>query len=221
MIALEAISTHLDKRGASVYAINMAGNDNSVNIGEAERPYHHGGLRDAALAEGLRLLETSSVEELSLRAIARNIGVSATALYRHYPDKKALLSAIAAEGLARLGVAQTAAMRDASDGLEGFAAAGRAYVRFALAHPAVFRLVMSSQDMAMPPSGETTAMQLLQSSVAALNPDKSEASHAISVLRAWSMVHGLAMLMLDKRVPADDPVIDATLSADYVRQGFG
>jgi AcrR family transcriptional regulator len=218
---LEAISTHLVKEGADVYAINMAVNDNSVNIDEAERRYHHGDLKEAALSEGLRLLESSSVEELSLRAIARNIGVSATALYRHYPDKKALLSAIAAEGLARLGVAQTAAMRNAVDGMEGFAAAGRAYVRFALAHPAVFRLVMASNDLSMPPSNETTAMQLLKTSVAALNPGKGEASHAVSVLRAWSMVHGLAMLMLDKRVDPDDAIIDAMLSADYVRNGFG
>lgn len=199
----------------------MTDNDNAVNISETERRYHHGGLREAALAEGLRLLEHVSVEELSLRAIARNIGVSATALYRHYPDKRALLAAIAGEGLARLGVAQFAAMSGAGDGMEGFAAAGRAYVRFALAHPAVFRLVMSSQDMVMPPSNETAAMQLLKSSVAALNPDKDEISHSISVLRAWSMVHGLAMLMLDNRVHPDDAMIDALLSADYVRQGFG
>ncbi len=199
----------------------MINNDNSVNIKDDERPYHHGDLKEAALSEGLRLLEQSSVEELSLRAIARNLGVSATALYRHYPDKKALLSAIASEGLARLGVAQTAAMRDASDGMEGFAAAGRAYVRFALAHPAVFRLVMSSKDMTMPASGETAAMQLLKSSVAALSPEKSDETHAVTVLRAWSMVHGLAMLMLDQRVQPDDAIIDAMLSADYVRNGFG
>ena len=199
----------------------MTSDDNSVNINVDERPYHHGDLKEAALSEGLRVLEQSSVEDLSLRAIARNLGVSATALYRHYPDKKALLSAIAGEGLARLGIEQTAAMRDASDGIEGFAAAGRAYVRFALAHPAVFRLVMSSQDMAMPASGETAAMQLLKSSVAALSPEKDEVSHSISVLRAWSMVHGLAMLMLDNRVHSDDAMIDAMLSADYVRSGFG
>ncbi len=199
----------------------MTINDNSVNIKEDERPYHHGDLKEAALSEGLRLLEQSSVEELSLRAIARNIGVSATALYRHYPDKKALLSAIAAEGLTRLGVAQSVAMRDASDGMEGFAAAGRAYVRFALAHPAVFRLVMSSEGTTLPPGGDTTAMQLLKSSVAALSPEKSEQAHAVSVLRAWSMVHGLAMLMLDQRVQPDDDIIDAMLSADYVRNGFG
>jgi AcrR family transcriptional regulator len=199
----------------------MATNDNSVNMGDIDKPYHHGDLKEAALSEGLRLLESSSVEELSLRAIARNIGVSATALYRHYPDKKALLSAIAAEGLARLGVAQTAAMRNAGDGMEGFAAAGRAYVRFALAHPAVFRLVMSSEGTTLPEKGDTTAMQLLKSSVAALSPEKNEQAHAVSVLRAWSMVHGLAMLMLDKRVDPDDAIIDAMLSADYVRNGFG
>ncbi len=65
----------------------MTYNDNSVNI----KSYHHGDLRSALVEEGLRLLAASDAEHLSLREIARNAGVSATAVYRHFPDKEALL----------------------------------------------------------------------------------------------------------------------------------
>ena len=76
----------------------MASNDNSVNI----KSYHHGDLRSAAVAEGLRLLQEREADSLSLREIARNVGVSATALYRHFPDRASLLAALANAGYAKL-----------------------------------------------------------------------------------------------------------------------
>src|SRR3989344_5606520 len=66
-----------------------------------DRAYHHGDLRNALIDAGLTALEAQDASELSLRALARELGVSANAVYRHFADKEALLSALAAEGLRR------------------------------------------------------------------------------------------------------------------------
>lgn len=189
----------------------MAKDDNSVNI--AEKPYHHGDLRAALIAEGLRILTTRDAESLSLREVARAAGVSATSVYRHFPDKAALLTALAMDGLARLGTAQRVAGEEAGGGAAGFAATGRAYVRFALANPGLFRLIFASDalapfrtDGAIP----SEANSLLQANAAALAAsDGGEAN--IHAVQAWALVHGLAMLMLDGQIPADDAIIDRAI----------
>ena len=72
----------------------------------SESTYHHGSLRDALIAAGMTALEGSSGLDLSLRELARTVGVSPTAVYRHFPNKDALLAALAREGLEMLGAAQ-------------------------------------------------------------------------------------------------------------------
>ena len=125
--------------------------------------YHHGDLRAALLEVGLRLLAERDVEGVSLREMARGVGVSATSVYRHFPDKAALMRALALEGLDRLAVAQ----RDAASGKEG--AAGRAYVRFALANPALFRLIFTSSAQ-LQATGEVEALRMLRANVAQVLP---------------------------------------------------
>ena len=107
----------------------MASKDNTVNIPAglkvkkkikrieaAKKPYHHGDLRGALLEAGQRLLQTRKADDLALREVARDVGVSATAVYRHFPDKGALLSALAQDGLDRLGQAQRQATAVAGGG---------------------------------------------------------------------------------------------------------
>jgi AcrR family transcriptional regulator len=189
----------------------MIENSNGVNIGK--RPYHHGDLRAALIAEGLRLLAERDVESLSLREIARGAGVSATSVYRHFPDKTALLTALAMEGLAQLGTAQKAASDAAGGGTAGFAATGRAYVRFALDNPALFRLVFASPVLTSARADGTLrseADSLLQANAAALAA-KEGGEAAVQAVQAWALVHGLAMLMLDGQVPVDDALIDKAI----------
>ena len=76
-----------------VYTANMVKNGNTVNIDSSGERYHHGDLRKALIKKGLERLRKGAAETLSLREIARSVGVSATAVYRHFPDKAALLSA--------------------------------------------------------------------------------------------------------------------------------
>lgn len=198
----------------------MTKNDNSVNIKDSQHSrrdsgerYHHGDLRAALVEEGLKRLKNGPAEALSLREVARNVGVSATAVYRHFPDKAALLGALCAEGDEKLADAFAKAMAKAKPGLDAFNAMGRAYVRFALANPSLFRLMMSAE------AGSATASpsrgrDMLARGIAEMGGGKaSKALQDVRQLRAWSMVHGLAMLMLDGLVPADDEIITRVVDA--------
>src|ERR1700747_2060815 len=102
--------------------------------------YHHGHLRAALVSAALELLEERGETELSLRAVARRAGVSPAAPYRHYADREALASAVAAIGYrelaARLGAAHP--MPSPPDELASVAIA---YVQFALERPALFRIM--------------------------------------------------------------------------------
>lgn len=197
----------------------MTGKGNGVNMGDAggttERTYHHGDLRAAVIAAGLKRLEEGDSGEIGLRALARDVGVSATALYRHFPDKEALLDALADEGLRRLGARQAQAWLKAGGGHKGFRATGEAYVRFAHDEPALFRLSFTRQ---MPErAGEVesdVAYNLLRAGIDEALPGAANPDNA--ALHAWSLVHGLAMLILDKRVEWDEAMV-----AEVVGLTFG
>lgn len=181
-----------------------------ITVSTSNEAYHHGNLRDALLAAGLKALEGPEGKAPSLRELARTVGVSATAVYRHFPDKNALDKALALEGLKRLGEKQADAAERVGGGSAGFAETGRAYVRFALAHPALFRL-MFTQGQPIDQNGEIDpARELLTANTKALAGDPEKADTL--ALQAWSIAHGIAMLMLDGRIPADDALIDRMLN---------
>lgn len=176
------------------------------------RSYHHGDLRSALVEAGLKALETTPLNDLSLRQIARDVGVSATAVYRHFPDKAALLSALAAEGIAQMAQQQRDAAATAAPA-QAFAATGRAYVRWALAHPALFRLVFGQcQEVGQTVFGDNDAARMLRDYAQGITGDEAGAQRLM--LQAWSLVHGLAMLMLDGQLPADDGLIDRVIDAE-------
>lgn len=178
---------------------------------EASRAYHHGDLRSALIEAGMKALETTDPGEISLRQLAREVGVSATAVYRHFPDKRALLTALADAGLVMLSEAQHAASDAAGGGKGGFAATGRAYVHFAIAHPGLFRLIYTHTGAPDRPqlSDDNPAAILLRANAKALS-DGDESERAILV-RSWALAHGLAMLILDGHLPAEDALIEAAM----------
>ena len=176
----------------------------------AERKYHHGDLRAALLGEGLRLVEEAGAEALSLREVARATGVSATAVYRHFPDKRALMTALAQEGVRRLGEAQMNAA--VGSGAAAFSAIGRAYVHFALANPGLFRLTFTYPEIDVGDPGSDMAASLLHDHALQMAHGDKRLARVIA-LRAWALVHGVALLILDGRVPHDEALIDATIAA--------
>jgi AcrR family transcriptional regulator len=197
-----------------VYGVIMSDKANGVNI--ENRRYHHGDLRAAVIAAALRLLADRDAEAFSLREVARAVGVSPTAVYRHFPDKDALMAAVAEEGLAQLAASQRAASSQAGGGAAGFAATGQAYVRFALANPALFRLMFGTPAR----SGWGKALQSRHDATAYLKTNAAAAAAAepngpsgpVLEVKAWALVHGLAMLMLDGQIPSDDGLIQSVIA---------
>lgn len=168
--------------------------------------YHHGELRRALLDAALAVIERDGVSALSLRELARRLGVSHAAPAHHFPDKTALLVEIAREGYDRFAAALDAAFRGAPDDDARLAAVGRAYVAFALAHPATFR-VMFGREISELPSPPAALAEASGRAYAVLLRGV-EAGFAGTPLRhrppadhvafaAWASVHGAAMLWLD------------------------
>ncbi|MEW1776566.1 TetR/AcrR family transcriptional regulator [Streptomyces sp. NPDC086777] len=185
--------------------------------------YHHGDLRAACLRAARELLEEDGSGALSLRAVARRAGVSPTAPYRHYADRDALVSAVAAEGyreLARNLAAARPAPPSTPDDLVDVAVA---YVRFALDHPALFRAMFA--EPCDPGSAERTEAAAVLSAyvdtlVRSAFPGGAGAREGLTTA-AWALVHGLAFLHLDGKLDASSPETVAERVGTAVRAMVG
>src|SRR3954463_12839413 len=105
-----------------------------------KRAYHHGDLRRALLEEAVRIIAKKGVDALTLRSVGARLGVSRTALYRHFADKSALLAAVASEGFRMLRIQLLAAWDSHGRNGAAFEEMGTAYVRFAVANPSHYRV---------------------------------------------------------------------------------
>lgn len=151
--------------------------------------YHHGDLRPALLRAAEEMLEKGGPGALSLRELARRAGVSHNAPYRHFTDRQALLAALATDGFRRLGEAlATASGRQM----------GEAYVRFALDHPQLFRLMFGGHlTFARHDELARAAAQPYEALLSAFRAQPAIAEPQQAAAAAWSLVHGLAHLLLD------------------------
>lgn len=164
--------------------------------------YHHGHLREALVEAGLQLLEEMDRADLSLREVARRVGVSANAVYHHFANKEALLAALAAEGFRRLGRAQLNPPADVVGDRSPLHQAGLAYVRFAIEHPGLFRLMYGGFTAGQNhPELVNASMDSLEASMQAANqhlPGAGDTNPASpqDMLLLWAIVHGLSNLAL-------------------------
>ncbi|OBK85462.1 TetR/AcrR family transcriptional regulator [Mycobacterium sp. 1165178.9] len=161
--------------------------------------YHHGDLRAALLTTAMGMLERG--ESFSIRAVAREAGVSPTAPYRHFPDREALESALAAQGLRDLKSALTRD-RELPGNIEDLAGLGVAYVEFALRRPALFRLMFGNEcddDNDERVRAATEVHELLATAITRVFPDSDPIDLALG---GWGLVHGLACLYLDRKLTA-------------------
>lgn len=173
--------------------------------GKLSRNYHHGNLRAALLEAALCQLAEVGSENLSLRALAREVGVSQTAPYRHFADKNQLLQAMAARGYHELNGALRAAGATANATAEGeLRAFAHCYIDFAIERPALFKLmfgpwlVQDSEDNSLMEAAMETYGLVRGIIIRAVG------SHAFSEDRvgplttaAWSAIYGLAILSID------------------------
>jgi AcrR family transcriptional regulator len=173
-----------------------------------DAPYHHGDLHDALLKAAERVLERDGLLGLTLRAVAREAGVSHAAPTHHFGDLTGLVSELAAIGYRKFSAAMMAANASGTLQERGLASA-KAYVAFAQAHPGMYGLMFRTErlDMSRPSlhAAANAAFAGLARGVGASRHEHIEAAamsleQGGAVARAWSMVHGFAMLLLDDRM---------------------
>jgi AcrR family transcriptional regulator len=189
--------------------------------------YHHGDLRRALLQEAVRVIQEQGVDVLTVRSVGERLGVSRTALYRHFADKSALLAAVAREGFRTLRLELLAAWGDG--GWPQFEAMGLAYVRFAVANPSHYRVMFGGlvkghtdpgleQEAAGAFQALVDAIAALQRSAELRNDDPLQLAQFI-----WALVHGIAMLAIDGQLEHQGATVEsvARLALERLRTGVG
>jgi AcrR family transcriptional regulator len=172
-------------------------------------PYHHGALRDALLEAAERVLERDGLSGLTLRAVAREAGVSHAAPTHHFRDLTGLVSELAAIGFRQFNAAMAAADAVGTLPVEKAMAPAKAYVAYARAHPGMYGLMFRAERLDMTrPSLHEAASAAFAGLAGAIGASRHEQIHedalsleqAAAIARAWSLVHGFTMLLLDDRL---------------------
>jgi AcrR family transcriptional regulator len=167
--------------------------------------YHHGALRDALLEAAERVLERDGLPGLTLRAVAREAGVSHAAPTHHFGDLSGLVSELAAIGFRQFQAAMAAASAPGAPPM----ASAKAYVAYAQAHPGMYGLMFRSErlDYSRPSLHEAAEASFagLAGTVGArrreeIAKDALTLDQAAAIAQAWSLVHGFTMLLLDDRL---------------------
>lgn len=173
----------------------------AANSQKTRRSYHHGNLRRGLLDEALATIRAEGVDRLTLREIGSRLGVSRTALYRHFADKRALLAAVATEGFRTLRQHLVAVWEERGRNREAFESMGRAYVRFAMDNPSHYRVMFggSIDPKVCGPELAAEAAGAFQALVDALSSLQREgvvrADDTLTMARyVWAVVHGVSML---------------------------
>ena len=178
--------------------------------------YHHGDLRRALLAETARTIRKEGVDGVTLRAVGKRLGVSRTALYRHFADKPALLAAVAREGFQAFTRELSQAWAAAGGGRNGFRAMGTAYITFAIANPSHYRVMFGAFKDLCERDAELAAdaqasFQVLLDAVVMLQKDGLLRADPPQTLAQyiWAAVHGVAMLAIDGQLGPDPKAAEA------------
>lgn len=192
--------------------------------------YHHGDLRRALLQAAVRTLQKHGFAALTLRAVGDELGVSRSALYRHFADKAALLTAVASEGFRMLESALRVSWESNGKGVRGFQAQGEAYVRFALENPWHYRVMFGSgfeleaDDAELNANGAAAFAVLVEALVEqqAQGLVRKE-DPQLQANFAWAAVHGVAMLAIDGNFAhqGTDPSVVARYAVERIRGGIG
>lgn len=174
--------------------------------------YHHGDLSRALIDEALRTIGRHGVEAVTLRAVGEALGVSRTALYRHFSSKQALMAAVSREGFRTLRQALVEAWNGHGRGLDGFEAMGRAYLAFAVGHPSHYRVMFGRFADACKTDPELvedarSAFQALVDAIVELQRDNlARSDDPVMLARfVWSVTHGIASLVIDRQLGDTDP----------------
>jgi AcrR family transcriptional regulator len=182
-------------------------------VAVTSRPYHHGNLRLALLEQAERTLADGG--DLSLRDLARQVGVSHAAPRRHFAGKQALLDALAEDGFERLGAELRAAMAEAENFDARLLAFARTYVRFATEHAALLELMFAGKHRPGAADSLREAADRAFEAPLALIAEGQARGEVVPgdpeqvALVAWATLQGLATMINSEMLPAaalDDTV---------------
>jgi AcrR family transcriptional regulator len=191
---------------------------------EAVRPYHHGDLSRALVQAGRRILETEGPTALSLRAVAREAGVSPAAPYHHFKDKCELLEAISHEGWMELGAAVAKSRAQSPDPQSAMTNIGVAYVCFARENPALYRVMYDSacdrESMGDHVKEADSGWRHVREALIDAGADPTdERELEIATISAWCTAHGVAEMAgfkdfepLKVALGGEEPFVRALLS---------
>jgi AcrR family transcriptional regulator len=167
----------------------------------ATEPYHHGNLRQALLDAAETLLADSGPDEISIRAVAKAVGVSHNAPYRHFESRDALLAGLAQRGFEHLVEAFSAGLEGITEPREKMMAVSKAYVGFAARNPSIYLLMFNQvlNRLASPELKKASgaSLKVVYDVVVEL---RGEADAEFHVRGAWAMVHGIALLLIEDRL---------------------
>jgi AcrR family transcriptional regulator len=187
---------------ANVYDVNMSEPEVQAPQAASERAYHHGNLKASLIEAGLAALNEVEADALSLRQLAKVVGVSPNAAYRHFADKRDLLDALATEGFRQFASLQRASVKGLAEPTRRLQACGQAYVDFARSQPALYRLMF--QQLASGPDASPALLTesvegmavLLETSSALLQATPDDERVRVMAAACWSLVHGLSSLAM-------------------------
>lgn len=180
-----------------------------MNTKTASKPYHHGDLHQEILCAACDLLEKNNIASLSLRAVAKKVGVSHTAPYRHFKDKESLLAGIAGRGYVELATQLAEAVElYPTDPAAQLQEAGYRYVQLALKNPQCTQLMYSGLlpcDDTYPDlkaSGDTAfdGLKMIIEKGQSCGIFK-KGDIELLALSAWSVIHGLTLLLISGTLP--------------------
>jgi AcrR family transcriptional regulator len=201
----------------------MAHADLTRELAHDGRPYHHGDLSRALVQAGRRILEKEGPAGLSLRAVAREAGVSPAAPYHHFKDKCDLMAAVAGEGWHELGIAVAEARAKAKDARHGLSEIGVAYVCFARKNPALYRLMYDtacdSEDMPKHAKEESSGWGQVRAALIDVGVDpENDRELKLATIASWCAAHGVAEMAgfkdfedLKAEMGGEEPFIRALL----------
>lgn len=190
-----------------------------------KKPYHHGNLAESLLEAVDELATKFGLEAVTLRACAKIVGVSPSSAFRHYADKRALLTAFATKALHQLSELMDSAQKQAvKDGSNTFAAVGLAYIEFALDKPAFFRAMWREETTYTNDEAYIAATKRLSSHLqggfAGTIADDDPNNFSPEELLAWSSVHGLAHLFVDGPVEKGESKKQKLVTAEAMIQAL-
>lgn len=193
---------------------------------KTKKSYHHGNLAESLLEAVDELATKFGLEAVTLRACAKIVEVSPSSAFRHYADKRALLTAFATKAIHQLSESMNIAKQQAvKKGENEFAAVGLAYIEFALDKPAFFRAMWREETTYTNDENYIAATKELSSHLQGgfgdTISDDDPDSFSPQELLAWSSVHGLANLFVDGPVAKDQSKSEKMKTATAMIQTLG